>query len=57
MCHGSGSCRIGVVDDTKFFSDPTHAACKVVLHVIVLGVTSRFSQHDFLQIENIEVLG
>jgi hypothetical protein len=26
-CHGSGSCRIGVVDDTKFFSDPAHAAC------------------------------
>jgi hypothetical protein len=28
----------------------------VVLHGIVLGVTSRFSHHDFLQIENIEVL-
>jgi hypothetical protein len=29
----------------------------VVLHVIVLGVTSRISHHVFLQIENIEVLG
>jgi hypothetical protein len=29
----------------------------VVVHVIVLGVTSRFSHHDFMEIENIEVLG